>query len=160
MSSVRGEVVTAIDINEIANLTYRENFSTKCISRNIQKMDFNQFKEINTILMSPPCQPFTRLGKFNDVSDNRCEAFLTICDVIKEEKLRNLKFILMENVKGFEKSKMREEFVTSLTSAGFHYQEFFLTPTQIGIPNSRCRYYLIARKNSPFEFQCEEIVRI
>lgn len=68
----------------------------------------------------------------------------------------------MENVKGFEKSRMREQFIASLTSAGFHHQEFILSPTQIGIPNTRHRYYCIARKSLPFTFtsKSDEIVRL
>lgn len=122
-------------------------------------MNFNQYQAVNTILMSPPCQPFTRLGHFKDEDDNRCEAFITICNVIKEKRLKNLSFILMENVKGFEKSKMREHFLETLKLAGFHYQEFILSPTQIGIPNTRHRYYVIARKKSAFSFKCDDIVR-
>ena len=108
--------------------------------------------------MSPPCQPFSRLGRFNDLEDNRCEAFITICDVIKEKRLKNLEYLLMENVKGFERSRMREQFLEAIQVAGFHYQEFILSPTQIGVPNSRHRYYCIARKTSAFSFKSDDIV--
>lgn len=110
--------------------------------------------------MSPPCQPFTRLGNFLDSDDNRCEAFITVCSWIKESKLKNLNYILMENVKGFEKSKMREDFIETLKLAGFHYQEFIISPTLIGIPNTRQRYYCIARKSNDFSFKTESIVRL
>jgi tRNA (cytosine38-C5)-methyltransferase len=123
-------------------------------------MNFNQYQEVNTIMMSPPCQPFSRLGLFKDEDDTRCEAFISICNVIKEEKLQSLSYILMENVKGFEKSRMREQFLITLKLAGFHFQEFILSPTQIGIPNTRHRYYCIARKNLPFSFKSDEIVRM
>ena len=66
-------------------------------------------------------------------------------------KLHSVNYILLENVKGFEISRIRDELVDILISSGYAYQEFLLTPTQFGIPNSRLRYYLLAKKK-PLEF--------
>ena len=58
---------------------------------------------------------------------------------------------------GFEVSEARRSLVSTLSSSGFFWREFLLSPTQIGVPNSRLRYYLIARKrdfpsyDDPFE---------
>ena len=52
----------------------------------------------------------------------------------------------MENVKGFELSETRDHFTQVLSEAGYQFQEFLLSPEQIGIPNSRLRYYLIATR--------------
>lgn len=59
---------------------------------------------------------------------------------------KKLKYILLENVKGFEKSESREKLIDCIKNTGFIYQEFILCPTQIGIPNSRSRYYLLAKR--------------
>lgn len=104
--------------------------------------------------MSPPCQPFTRNGNCLDVEDARTDAFLHICSLLNE--LTTVDRILMENVQGFEKSKAREIFIESLKSSGFFYQEFMLSPTVLGVPNSRTRYYCIARKNYKFQFGCDD----
>ena len=53
----------------------------------------------------------------------------------------------MENVKGFETSHAHDMFIQMLESNEFQYEEFLLGPKQIGIPNSRLRYYLIASKH-------------
>ncbi|KAF9437339.1 tRNA (cytosine-5-)-methyltransferase [Entomortierella beljakovae] len=57
-------------------------------------------------------------------------------------------YILLENVKGFEESDSRDILVESLTGAGYEYQELLITPLQLGIPNSRMRYYCLARKTA------------
>ncbi|KAG0336896.1 tRNA (cytosine-5-)-methyltransferase, partial [Podila humilis] len=57
-------------------------------------------------------------------------------------------YILLENVKGFEESDSRDLLVESLTGAGYEFQELLITPLQIGIPNSRMRYYCLARKTA------------
>lgn len=159
MSSVAGKIIAAVDINENANATYRHNFpDTKCMNNNIQKLRMKDFQQVNCILMSPPCQPFTRNGNFKDIEDRRSDAFLVVCDMIKGQQLPHLNYVLMENVMGFEKSQMRNIFIESLEAAGFHRQEFIISPTQIGVANTRHRYYCIARKEKPFEFASTDIV--
>jgi tRNA (cytosine38-C5)-methyltransferase len=128
------------------------------MNNNIQKLKMKDFQTVNCILMSPPCQPFTRNGNFKDVDDRRSDAFLVVCDIMKDQKLPRLTHILLENVMGFEKSQMRNIFVESLQAAGFFFQEFIISPTQIGVANTRHRYYCIARKNEQFPFASAEIV--
>ncbi|RXM97093.1 tRNA (cytosine(38)-C(5))-methyltransferase [Acipenser ruthenus] len=89
------------------------------------------------ILMSPPCQPFTRIGLQGDVSDPRTKSFLYILNILPRlDKLP--KFILLENVKGFETSSARYSLVGTLEECGYRYQEFLLSPTCIleVFPNS------------------------
>ncbi|POI26986.1 hypothetical protein CIB84_009264, partial [Bambusicola thoracicus] len=63
------------------------------------------------------------------------------------------KYLLLENVKGFESSSARNELLRTLETCGFKYQEFLLSPTCLGIPNSRLRYFLIAKlHHEPFFF--------
>ena len=55
-------------------------------------------------------------------------------------------YLLMENVKGFEGSNTRGEFVGVLNSLDYVVQEFLLSPTQFRMLNSRLRYYLLAKE--------------
>lgn len=153
------KIIAAVDINENANKTYQHNCpNTKCMNNNIQKLKMKDFQAVNCILMSPPCQPFSRNGNFKDVDDRRSDAFQSVCDIIKENQLPKLRYILMENVMGFEKSQMRNIFIEALSAAGFHHQEFIISPTQLGVANTRHRYYCIARKEQPFTFASPDIV--
>lgn len=111
---------------------------------------------MNCILMSPPCQPFTRVGNKKDIDDARTNALLHICSIL--DKLETIEYVLMENVKGFETSQARDVYIDALKRAKFEYQEFILSPTEIGVPNTRHRYYCLARKMKRFSFQCENIL--
>ena len=71
-------------------------------------------------------------------------------------RLPSLKFLLLENVCGFERSEARDLVVEALTASGFSLQEFLLCPRQIGVPNSRLRYYLLAKRNQQWSFQTQE----
>lgn len=153
-SGVDGDCVAAVDINNVANDVYKYNFPDVCLmNRNVQSISVQEINDlrIDTILMSPPCQPYTRIGLQKDVSDNRSSSLFSVLELIP--RIKTLKYILLENVKGFEKSEMRDAVLKCIDDSGFHYRELVLSPCQFGIPNSRCRYYLLAKKkNLRFSF--------
>ncbi|NXP47007.1 TRDMT methyltransferase, partial [Heliornis fulica] len=155
-SGTSAEVVAAVDVNTLANEVYKYNFPrTPLWAKTIEGITLKEFDRLSfdMILMSPPCQPFTRIGLQGDVSDPRTKSFLYILDFLP--RLQKLpKYLLLENVKGFESSSARNELLRTLEICGFKYQEFLLSPTCLGIPNSRLRYFLIARLHQePFSFQ-------
>ncbi|KFP26414.1 tRNA (cytosine(38)-C(5))-methyltransferase, partial [Colius striatus] len=155
-SCTPAEVVAAVDVNTLANEVYKHNFpSTPLWAKTIEGITLKEFDRLSVdmILMSPPCQPFTRTGLQGDVSDPRTKSFLYILDILP--RLQKLpKYLLLENVKGFESSSARKELLQTLQTCGFQYQEFLLSPTCLGIPNSRLRYFLIAKHHQePFSFQ-------
>ncbi|KAK4011525.1 hypothetical protein OUZ56_020643 [Daphnia magna] len=156
LANVGAEVVFSVDINSSANEVYRHNFKqTNQQSRNIESLSANEINKLkpNVIMMSPPCQPFTRVGLKLDVEDSRCSSFLHLLDVLPH--LETVSLVLMENVVGFETSEMRNAFTKALKSCGFYFQEFLLSPVSLQIPNSRNRYYLIAKKFTNFAFGTE-----
>nr|ALB00266.1 tRNA (cytosine(38)-C(5))-methyltransferase [Brachionus koreanus] len=155
LSAIPGEIIAAVDINHHANMVYKHNFkNTKILQKTIEGMKLEEYDSLDfdCILMSPPCQPFTRQGKQSGSSDNRAQSFLALIDIIPKLK-KKPKFILMENVKGFDKDEARNIFIRMLKKENYSYQEFLLSPIQFGIPNSRLRYFLIARLNESFNFE-------
>uniref|UniRef100_A0A2K5NLD7 tRNA aspartic acid methyltransferase 1 n=1 Tax=Cercocebus atys TaxID=9531 RepID=A0A2K5NLD7_CERAT len=109
-SCIPAQVVAAIDVNTVANEVYKYNFPhTQLLAKTIEGVTLEEFDRLSfdMILMSPPCQPFTR-----------------------------------------------DLFIQTIENCGFQYQEFLLSPTSLGIPNSRLRYFLIAKLQSePLPFQ-------
>ncbi|KRF81852.1 tRNA (cytosine(38)-C(5))-methyltransferase [Drosophila virilis] len=153
-----GEVVAALDVNTVANAVYAHNYgSTKVKTRNIQSLSEKEVTKLgaNMLLMSPPCQPHTRQGLQRDVDDKRSCALSHLCSLIPQ--CETLEYVLMENVKGFEGSQARKQFIEALEKAGYHWREFILTPTQFNVPNTRHRYYCIARKSKDFGFEAGKI---
>ncbi|XP_033235972.1 tRNA (cytosine(38)-C(5))-methyltransferase [Drosophila pseudoobscura] len=147
-----GNIVAAMDVNTVANAVY--NFALNCHvkTRNIQSLSEKEVSKLGAtmLLMSPPCQPHTRQGLQRDTEDKRSDALTHLCTLIPQ--CETLQYILMENVKGFECSQARNQFVEALEKAGFYWREFILTPTQFNVPNTRYRYYCIARKTKDFAF--------
>uniref|UniRef100_H3B1J9 tRNA (cytosine(38)-C(5))-methyltransferase n=1 Tax=Latimeria chalumnae TaxID=7897 RepID=H3B1J9_LATCH len=153
---IPAEVVAAIDVNTTANDVYKYNFrDTPLWPKTIEGITLEEFDTLafDMILMSPPCQPFTRIGLQGDVLDPRTKSFLHILDFLPR-LLKLPKYILIENVKGFETSSARDVLIKTLERCAYTYQEFLLSPTCLGIPNSRLRYFLIAKlQPEPFCFQ-------
>jgi tRNA (cytosine38-C5)-methyltransferase len=62
-SEVNADVVAAVDINTSANEAYKFNFpGTNLLQRNIEGFTAKEIEKLkpDMILMSPPCQPFSR----------------------------------------------------------------------------------------------------
>ena len=139
--------ITAVDNNKTANNVYAFNIHKEPQCKNVESLPAKWFRNDNydLLVMSPPCQPFSRLGKQSKEQDLRCEALLYIINTFKLSG-DPIPHILVENVEGFENSTPRKLLVDVLLDRGFEVQEFLLTPFQFGIPNSRPRYYLLARK--------------
>ncbi|XP_064140962.1 tRNA (cytosine(38)-C(5))-methyltransferase isoform X2 [Loxodonta africana] len=155
-SCIPAQVVAAVDVNTVANEVYKYNFPhTLLLAKAIEGITLEEFDRLsfNMILMSPPCQPFTRIGLQGDKADPRTSSFLYILDILP--RLKKLpKYILLENVKGFEVSSTRDMLIQTIENCGFQHQEFLLSPNSLGIPNSRLRYFLIAKLQSePLPFQ-------
>ncbi|XP_028933375.1 tRNA (cytosine(38)-C(5))-methyltransferase isoform X1 [Ornithorhynchus anatinus] len=133
------------------NLTF-PSFSGVAAAQGISLQEFDRLS-FDVMLMSPPCQPFTRTGLRGDAADGRTKSFLYLLRILPRLR-KPPRYILLENVKGFEGSATRDLLVQTIEKCGFQYQEFLLSPTSLGIPNSRLRYFLIAKlQSSPFPFQ-------
>ncbi|CAF1171380.1 unnamed protein product [Rotaria sordida] len=143
------EIIAAIDINPIANLVYSSNFpDVPIMNRTIEGIPLNQWEKwhADIWLMSPPCQPFTRQGKQEDLNDRRTNGFIYLMKTILPQLQSKPKYILLENVSGFEYSQAHQLLLNTLETYNYYYQQYLLSPIQFGIPNSRLRYYLIAKQ--------------
>ncbi|KAI8326193.1 S-adenosyl-L-methionine-dependent methyltransferase [Martensiomyces pterosporus] len=141
------EVARAFDINTVANDVYRHNFpEVSVMQRSIESLPMSLFEALRSELwtMSPPCQPYTRQGLQKGSEDPRAKSFLFIIDLLAKLQ-RKPTYLLMENVAGFEKSDTRAILLRQLTRVGYRFEEYLLNPLQLCYPNSRTRYYLLAK---------------
>lgn len=88
---------------------------------------------------------FFRVGLKRDMSDNRNSSFIHLLSLLPHLS-KNWKYLVVENVKGFEKSETCQQLIHTLEDLDFCYQQFILSPSMFSIPNTRHRYYLIAKR--------------
>ena len=141
--------VVSVDNSDAANAVYASNFPGHVpMRKNIEHLDLNTFFVSDggeyVLTMSPPCQPYTRRGKRSESEDPRARSFHRIIDSIPSLN-HPPRWIFVENVVGFEKSDTRKCLLEALRSRGYGgVREFIVSPTTLGIPYTRSRYYLIA----------------
>ncbi len=94
--------------------------------------------------MSPPCQPFTRRGLGRDLDDPRTASFL---DLLARLAAVRPPYVALENVPPFRGSRAHGRLLDTLDRAGYRtVRETVLCPTELGVPNRRRRYYLVAAR--------------
>ena len=143
------EFIASFDINQIANHVYHHNFQENPITVNVEHLPVKYYEDLRADiwLMSPPCQPYTRGGSLLDDQDNRAIGLLHLVSVL--QKMENPPdYIFVENVLNFEVSKSRSKLIDVLNERKYVVEEYLVSPLDIGIPNYRLRYYLIARRSN------------
>lgn len=140
----RNPVVCAVDQDVYAAAAYRHAWPEHRHERwNLATVKAAKLPAADLWWMSPPCQPFTIRGKRLDMDDRRCQPLLHLTGLLAERRPPHL---ALENVPGFETSRMRTHLLRALEGAGYHWRERLLCPSQLGIPMRRQRYYLAASR--------------
>ncbi|CAM9347502.1 unnamed protein product [Scytosiphon promiscuus] len=141
--------VESFEISSNANSVYEHNFSgSRVRRRSIEHLSVEDVDgKADVWLLSPPCQPFCRIGKKMDEQDNRCLSFLHLLSLLEAAKIPP-SHIFLENVQGFEGSHAHRRLLEALTARGFDVEQYLLSPVQVGIPNTRLRYYCLASRRN------------
>ena len=139
----RGAVVAAYDVSQVANAVYDLNFGDAPIARELSSIPTVEICRhgANAWFLSPPCQPFCRMGRGRGLEDPRSAAFLRLMDILPQAGPTRL---VLENVEGFLGSPAFDLFVGRLRAIGLEWRVFNLCPTQFGIPNRRPRTFIAA----------------
>ena len=72
-------------------------------------------------------------------ADDRSKSFFKVLDLLPKLRMPP-KYLLIENVVGFESSGTRDVLQAAMREQGYVTQEFILTPLQYGVPYSRPRW--------------------
>ncbi|MCU0872524.1 MAG: DNA cytosine methyltransferase, partial [Pirellulaceae bacterium] len=146
----RASIAAAVDINPIALSVHRRNFLSPPVHvRTIESLPAGWYRDLAADLwwLSPPCQPYTSRGRQLDLRDDRAQGLLAVIERIAE--LRPA-YVGLENVEGFRDSQSHRRLRGMLDACGYQVHEQVLCPTQLGIPNRRPRFYLVAAKAGIF----------
>ena len=140
------EVVAAIDVDRRALAVYAANHPGRTLARNLQAVHPADLEVFAADLwtMSPPCQPYTRRGHGRDVDDPRARSLLAVLTAFDTVRPR---WLFLENVPGFAGSRAHRLLTTTLAAAGYRWRERLLCPSELGMPNRRRRFYLVAARH-------------
>jgi DNA (cytosine-5)-methyltransferase 1 len=142
-------VVAAVDIDRRALGVYRLSFPHPTLTRTIEALSAPELAGFRADLwwLSPPCQPFTRRGLGRDDQDPRSASLLALLDRLQELGPEAPRHLALENVPTFQGSRCHQRLLDTLARGGYHHREGQLCPTELGVPNRRRRYYLVASRD-------------
>ncbi|CAA7269223.1 unnamed protein product [Cyclocybe aegerita] len=156
-SGIDAQVIRAFDWDQTACQVYETNHGDIVQKADISTLGASSLSPLQADLwlLSPACQPYTVLNpNAKGAKDPRAQSFLHLVQNVLPELSSGDEHpdrLFVENVAGFEMSSTRQILVSTLRAIGYTITEFLLTPLQFGVPNSRLRYYLLAKK-SPLSF--------
>ncbi|HET8714531.1 MAG TPA: DNA cytosine methyltransferase [Holophagaceae bacterium] len=141
----RGRVAAAYDISPAANATYALNHGEAPVAKELATAPAAELTRhgADTWLLSPPCQPFCRMGRKRDLEDPRSRAFLNLLRILEAAPPVRL---ALENVEGFLGSEAHGRLRAVLDRHGFDVAERRLCPSSLGLPNLRPRVYVVASR--------------
>lgn len=140
-----GRVVAALDVNEAANATYALNHGEAPLPRELATWPASGLAALkaDTWLLSPPCQPFCRMGQHRDLEDPRSRAFLHLMDLFDAAPPERL---ALENVPGFLGSQAHRLLVDRFRKHGLRHLDLEACPRRFGLPNQRPRVFVVASR--------------
>lgn len=147
------DVIAGIDFDKTCKYAYEENNNTKFINKDIDQISPSELNSIfpnekhKILIGCAPCQPysiFNRRKSKNENSENqqRWELLYSFSNLIVNTKPE---IITMENVpllKGFQKGKVFNDFVTKLRNEGYHITYDIFNAQDFGVPQRRKRLVL------------------
>ena len=133
------DVMLAVDASTTCNAIYEHNFGQRPSQKRVETLTAEDVGGADGWLLSPPCQPYTRQHAMTDTEDPRAASLLHLCELLEAAPPS---FICLANVVGFEMSRSRDRWHDALRRAGFSRPKcWHLTPTALGVPHERPRYY-------------------
>jgi len=141
----RGAVAAAYDVSEVANATYALNHGDQPKPRELATIPGRDLAAhgADTWLLSPPCQPFCRMGNHQGLEDRRSRAFQHLMDLFPDLAPDHL---VLENVAGFLGSDAHALLSERLRVHGLHCLELQACPSRFGLPNQRPRVFVVASR--------------
>ncbi len=140
------DIVYSVDNDEYCTKIYNENFSHKCIVKDVRQIEIAKMPEFDMLIGGFPCQSFSisaqnppRLG----YKDERGMLFFEMVKILKERQPR---FFIAENVKGLlsaNKGKAFPMIIKEFESAGYKVVHKLLNASEYGVPQKRERVIIV-----------------
>ncbi|MFA5247997.1 MAG: DNA (cytosine-5-)-methyltransferase [Patescibacteria group bacterium] len=133
------------EINKSSEKTYREFFGHKEQNfGDLMKADPKQMPDFDLMIAGFPCQSFSIVGQRKGMADDRGQIIFGLIKIMLE---KNLKYFILENVKGLvnhDEGKTLRVILNELDKAG--YKVIFnevLNSEHYGVPQMRERIYFV-----------------
>lgn len=147
------------EINKSSEKTYREFFGKE--EKNygdLTKINSDELPDFDLMIAGFPCQTFSVIGQRAGMKDRRGQIIFNLIDIMKG---KNLKYFILENVKGLLNHGTGESMkiiLNELDKAGYKVFWKLISSLHYGVPQMRERIYFVGvrkdliKNNKQFEF--------
>jgi len=124
----------------------------------LMKVNFDDLPNFDLMIAGFPCQTFSVIGKRTGMQDRRGQIIFGLIDIMKA---KNLKYFILENVKGLLNHGTGESMkiiLDALDEAGYKVFWKLVTSLDYGVPQMRERIYFVGvrkdlvKNDTPFNF--------
>jgi len=147
------------EINKYSEQTYREFFGyDEKNYGDLTKIKSEDLKDFDLMIAGFPCQTFSVIGQRKGMEDDRGQIIFSLIKIMRE---KNLKYFILENVKGLanhDGGKTLKKILEGLDNAGYKVFHRVLNSLDYGVPQMRERIYFVGirkdlvKKESAFEW--------
>ena len=140
------EIVYSIDNDDYCTKIYNDNFTHKCIVKDVRDLTVDEIPDFDMLIGGFPCQSFSisaqnppRLG----YKDERGMLFFEMVKILKERKPR---FFVAENVKGILSANRGKAFpmiIGEFKAAGYNVVSKLMNASEYGVPQKRERVFIV-----------------
>ncbi len=132
------------EIDRSSVKTYREFFGEEEKNHgDLMNINFDDLPNFDLMIAGFPCQTFSVIGKRTGMQDRRGQIIFGLIDIIKA---KNLKYFILENVKGLLNHGTGESMkiiLDALDEAGYKVFWKLVTSLDYGVPQMRERIYFV-----------------
>ncbi|MFA5531221.1 MAG: DNA cytosine methyltransferase [Thiohalomonadaceae bacterium] len=137
--------VWANEIDSNAAQTYKLNFESELIIKDIKNVDAYDIPDFDIMLAGFPCQAFSVAGHRKGFEDERGNLFFELVRIIK---IKKPSVVFLENVKnlvGHDQGNTFRTILRQLKNEGYHVKKEVLNASEYGnLPQNRERIYIVA----------------
>lgn len=159
LTSLGCECNLACDIDKACRENYELNYGIKPVE-DVRKILPEELEDLDIITGGYPCQSFSNAGKKQCFNDDRG---LLFDEIIRIAKVKNPKFMFLENVKHILKvdgGKVIEYVRKKLDNNNYTLQLFNMSPHNYGIPQQRERIYHVCVRKDIYDGKNVELPEI
>ncbi len=143
------------EIDNNAEITYRKFFGADCEVNfgNLMEINIADLPDFDLLIGGFPCQTFSIIGGRCGLED--CDRGQIIYGIEKIIKEKNLKYFVLENVKGLtnhDKGRTFKIILDLLENLGYMINYKVLNSINFGVPQMRERIYIIGIRNDLIQF--------
>ncbi|SCY26772.1 DNA (cytosine-5-)-methyltransferase [Alkaliphilus peptidifermentans] len=146
-SNLEAEVIFSSEIDKYAQKSYLANYPNHNLNGDITKIEAKTIPDHDILVGGFPCQAFSIAGKRNGFDDTRGTLFFDIARIIKEKQP---KVVFLENVKNLvshDNFNTIKVILNTLNELGYTVDFTVINSSEMGVPQSRDRTYIVGIKD-------------